>query len=297
MSSFNISQFSFFPLPLILQKPRFIIFYRFATNLQVKGGNTMKIRILYINPIGSTEYDQDLRQFLEKYKNPNTEIIEESLGKGPPHIEYHYYEALVLTDILHRVKRAEKEGYQGVIVGCFYDPGLREAKEISDKLMVTALCEASLHIATALGNKFSILVGRNKWIPKMHENVVNYGFESKLATFKSLNLGVLDFHKDEAFTAHKMITLSKEAVEKDLAEVIILGCGIQFGFYKELQETLGVPVIDPVLAALKFMEFLVELKLRLNWGFSKIGGFESPPQEEIVKFKLEEQYQIKGLWS
>lgn len=257
----------------------------------------MKNRILYINPVGSTEYDKDLLYFLEGEKNANTEITEVSLTKGPPHIEYHYYEALILTDTLHKVRWAENEGYQGAIIGCFYDPGLREAKEISNKLMVTALAESSLHIATTLGNKFSIIVGRNKWIPKMHENVVNYGFESKLASFKSLNLGVLDFHKDEALTTRKMKALAREAVEKDLAEVIILGCGIQFGFYKELQEEIGVPVIDPVLAALKYVEFLVEIKTRLNWGFSKIGGFESPPLEEIRNFKLEEQYQIKGLWS
>lgn len=257
----------------------------------------MNTRILYINPIGSSEYDKEIYTFLEGAKNNDTVVTITSLATGPPHIEYHYYEALVLADTLNKVRLAEKEGYQGAIVGCFYDPGLREAKEISNNLMVTALCEASLHIAVTLGNRFSVIVGRNKWIPKMHENVVNHGFESKLASFKSLDMGVLDFHKDEKFTIHKIKVLSKEAVEKDLAEVIILGCGIQFGFYRELQKEIGVPVIDPVLASLKFIEFLVEIKRRLGWGISKIWGFESPPLDEIRKFKLEEQYHLEGLWS
>ena len=154
----------------------------------------MKNRILYINPIGSPEFDKEIYNFLEDGKRQDTEVTITSLAKGPPHIEYHYYEILVLADTLHKVRLAEKEGYQGAIIGCFYDLGLREAKEIANNLMVTALCEASLHIAVTLGNRFSIIVGRNKWIPKMHENVVNHGFESKLASFKSLDMGVLDFH-------------------------------------------------------------------------------------------------------
>ncbi|UCB46039.1 MAG: hydantoin racemase [Spirochaetota bacterium] len=257
----------------------------------------MKNRILYINPIGSPDFDKEIYNFLENGKRQDTEVTITSLTKGPPHIEYHYYESLVLVDTLHKVRLAEKEGYQGAIIGCFYDPGLREAKEISCNLMVTALCEASLHIAVTLGNMFSIIVGRNKWIPRMHENVKNHGFESKLASFKSLDMGVLDFHKDEDLTIRKMKTLSREAVEKDLAEVLILGCGIQFGFYRELQKEIGVPVIDPVLASLKYIELLVEIKHRLDWGISKAWGFESPSLEEIQRFKLEEQYKIKGLWS
>jgi len=257
----------------------------------------MKNRILWINPIGSSDFDQPIQDFLEKEKDPSTEITVVSLSRGPRHLEYHYYEALILTETLHRIKGAEKEGYQGAVIGCFYDPGLREAREITHKLVVTAPAEASLHIAATLGHKFSIIVGRNKWIPKMQENVVNYGFKEKLASFKSLNLGVYDFQKDPAETTRRLKAAAREAVEKDLAEVVILGCTAQFRFYQELQEDIGVPVIDPILAALKYAEFLIELRMRLNWGHSKTGGFESPPQEEIANWKLEEQYQIKGIWS
>ena len=48
---------------------------------------------------------------------------------------------------------------------------------------------------------------------------------------------------------------------------------------------------------IKYIEFLTEIKHRLDWGISKVWGFESPSLEEIQGFKLEEQYQIKGLWS
>jgi allantoin racemase len=130
----------------------------------------------------------------------------------------------------------------------------------------------------------------------MEENVINYGFRDKLASFKSVNLGVYDFHKDEKLTEKLLKKAAKEAIEKDGAEVIILGCTIQFGFYKELQEYLGVPVIDAVLAPLKYAEFLIELKEKINWTHSKIGGYETPPISEIKDWNLESQYNMNGLW-
>jgi len=257
----------------------------------------MANRILWINPIGASDFDGPIKEFLETGKNRDTEINVVSLTKGPLHLEYHYYEALVLADTLHLVKRAEKEGYNGVVIGCFYDPGLREAREITDKLVVMAPAQASMHIAAILGHKFSIIVGRNKWIPQMQENVVKYGFKDRLASFKSVNLGVYEFQKDLSETTRRLQAAAREAVEKDLAEVIILGCTAQFGFYRELQKYLEVPVIDPILAALKYVEFLMGVKKRFNWGHSKIYGFESPPSDEIKKWKLKEQYKIKEIWN
>jgi len=247
----------------------------------------MANRVLFINPFKGEIFDQPIKAFIEKEKRAETEVEVVSLERGPEHLEYHYYEALTLVDTLRTIKHAEKEGYDAAVIGCFYDPGLREAREITTSMVVTAPAEAAMHIATTLGHQFSIIVGREKWIPKMHENVVNYGFKEKLASFKSVGLGVHDFHRDEAETAKRLKAAAKEAVEHDRAEVVILGCTIQFGFYKELQEYLGVPVIDAILAAFKYAEFLIELKKRFNWGHSKVYGYESPPEEEIKAWNLD----------
>jgi allantoin racemase len=257
----------------------------------------MPNRILWINPIGSDDFDQPIQTFLETGKQTDTEINVVSLQRGPLHLEYHYYEALILADTLHRVKQGENEGYDAAVIGCFYDPGLREAREITDRLVVTAPAEASMHIAATLGHRFSIVVGRKKWIPKMHENVVNYGFEDRLASFRSVDLGVYDFQKDLADTAQRLKEAAQQAVENDMAEVIILGCTAQFGFYKELQEDLGVPVIDAILAPLKHAEFLIELNSRFGWSQSKRYGYEGPPTEEITEWNLGKQYGFEGIWT
>ncbi len=257
----------------------------------------MTRRILYIGPVKG-EAGQDSRELSGEVQD-GTELHVVTLGRGPSHVEYHYYEALVLVDLLHTIKKAERDGFDAAVIGCFYDPGLQEAREITERMVVTAPCEAATQIACSLGHKFSIIVGRRKWIPQMMDTVVRYGLKDRLASFKSVDLGVLEFHQDEAETAQRFKTVGREAVEQDEAEVIILGCTATYGFYKELQEELGVPVIDASIAALKHAEFLIELKDKFDWTHSKVGGYESPPVEEIKEWRLEEQYGFADLrlWS
>ncbi len=254
-------------------------------------------KILWINPIATADYDQALREWIDTAKRPETQVDVVSLDRGPKHLEYHYYEALILADVLHLVKHAEKEGYDAAILGCFYDPGLREAREITDRIVVAAPAEASMLIAAALGHRFSIIVGRKKWIPKMHENVANYGLKERLASFEPVDLGVEDFQKDKEETERRMTEAAQRAVEEKLAEVIILGCGLQYGFYQVLQRKLGVPVIDAVVAALKHAEMGIELRQRFSWGHSKRYEYESPPTDEIVAWGLANQFpEMQGLW-
>ncbi len=241
-------------------------------------------KILFINPVGTSDFDKPMKEYLEKYKRPDTNIDVISFPKGPRHLEYYSYDALVLPDILKTVKDAERKGYDAVIIGCFYDPGLHEAREISN-IIVTAPCESSLYIASLLGDRFSIIVGRKKWIPLMRRNVTNYGLKDRLVSFKSIELGVYDLHKNENETKRRLINVAKEAVGEG-AEVLILGCTVFFGFFKDLQEIVGVPVIDPVLAALKQAEWLVEVKKLVGWTHSKVLSYEPPPEKELREWGL-----------
>lgn len=256
----------------------------------------MSRRILFINPVGTDIFDAPVKEILDAEKLADTVVDVVSLKRGPQHLEYHYYEALVMMDTLNLIKQGEKDGYDAAVIGCFYDPGLREAREITDRMVVTAPAEACMHIATTLGDKFSVIVGRQKWVPAMKENVFKYGFGDRLASFKPVGLGVHDFHRDENETERLLKEAAKEAVEKDKAEVIILGCTIQFGFYKELQEYVGVPVIDAILAPLKYAEFLVEIRQKFGWLHSKRFGYETPPASEIREWGLAEQYDFGDLW-
>jgi Asp/Glu/hydantoin racemase len=182
---------------------------------------------------------------------------------------------------------AEREGFDAAVIGCFYDTRLRLARELTSRMAVAAPCESAVHIASTLGDTFSVVVGRRKWVPEMRDNVVRYGFGDSLSWFKVLELGVHDFQTNPSETHRRMLAAGREAVESDGAEVIVLGCTAEFGFYEQLQQELGVPVIDATVAPFKYAELLGELA-RLGWQTSEVGGYAAPPQWEAEAFGLAE---------
>lgn len=248
-------------------------------------------KLMYISPIGYSFLDDQIKSYILKYVE-NCTVCATSLAKAPYHLEYLYYSALIAPELLNKIKQAEIDGFDAAIIGCFYDPFLYEAREMSDKLVVTAPCEASLSVAVKLGVSFSIIVGRRKMIPYMEENVRKYGFENKLASFRSVELGVLDFQDKKDLAEERILREAERAVKEDGAEVIVLGCTKEFGFFQEVQDKLGVPVIDSMIAACKEAEFLVSCKNMLNWTTSKVGAYETPKDSEIRQWKLDQYFQI-----
>ncbi|MEM1743331.1 MAG: aspartate/glutamate racemase family protein [Nitrososphaerota archaeon] len=241
-------------------------------------------KILYINPVGTDVFDKPMKDYLDRYKDPDTVIDVTSFKVGPHHLEYYSYDAIIIPYILEEVKKAEKNGYDACVIGCFYDPGLKEAREISN-IIVTAPLESSTCIALSLGEKFAIVVGRKKWIPLMMNRVKEYGLEDRLTSFKDIGLGVHDLHKDEKETEKRLYAVIEESL-KEGAEVIILGCTAFFGFFKVVQEKYIVPVIDPIIASVKHAEQLIKLKKLCGWSHSKICAYEPPPTSELLAWNL-----------
>lgn len=96
-----------------------------------------------------------------------------------PHLTFEFYEHIYIRNFMKAAVWAEENGYDAIVSGCFYDPGLREARELV-KIPVVGVCEASLHVASMItAGKFSILVATRKEIPKMTATTRDYGFESK----------------------------------------------------------------------------------------------------------------------
>jgi allantoin racemase len=234
------------------------------------------LRILYINPIGTDVLDKNVLETIKKVKRPDVEARVVHLSKGPVHMEYHYYEHLNLSETLEWVKRAEKEGYDAAVIGCFYDPGFREAKELVS-IPVVPVAMATMHVAATLGHKFSIIVGRRKWIPRMESNVVMYGLERKLASFRVIDFTVPRMAEEPEKLKKAILAEAKKAIEEDGAEVIVLGCTGESGFMKELINKLRVPVLDPVVTSWKYAEMMADLYRKVGLTHSRLYGFEPPP--------------------
>ena len=246
------------------------------------------IKIMYLNPVADDPaVDQIFADMARDHKLPGTEVHVTALPRaqyGFSHIEFRTYEALVTRGIMRAVRTASREGFDALAIGCFYDTAWHDAREISGEMIITAPCNASCEIAASLSNRFGIIVGRRKWVSQMRRNVVEYGHEERLAGFYDVGLGVDDFQKDHAETNRRLLGAGRKAVEEGGAESLILGCTMEIGFYREIERELGVPVIDPSIAALKRAEYAAILKRQCGWVPSRQGSCEAPTEEEMTRF-------------
>ena len=112
------------------------------------------MRIFWVDPIGADRFSSDVANILRRVRREGTEVDVMYLGPDrPKHLEYHAYEAMVIGDIV-RLTYAASAQYDAIVIGCFYDVGLREAREVSRQAVVTAPCQSAVSIAAQLGNTF-----------------------------------------------------------------------------------------------------------------------------------------------
>jgi allantoin racemase len=254
------------------------------------------IKIMFLNPVGFDAYDDLFAGMIKEHKQSNTEVHVTSLNPRVglmDNLEYRTYNTLISSDLIKATKQAANEGFDALIIGCFYDPNLLDAREISGDMVVVGPCQSSIEIALKLSNKFSVIIGQKKWEHEMHTTIKEYGYSEHLASFRSADMSVCEFQKDHDITANRLFQSAEKAVKEDYAESIILGCTCELGFYEKIQEKLGVPVIDPSLAALKQAEQAAMLSKNYGWKPSRKWSCAAPPAEDLKRFGLfEETYQF-----
>ena len=219
------------------------------------------MRIKVIVPVSTNLWNKMIKEAYEKYKDSDTEIDVVNLKKGPESIEQLYDEAWAALPTLLEAEKAEKEGYDAVIDYCFGDPALDAIKEALN-IPVVGINEPSIHLASILGRKFSVIgVGGCGAETLFGDKIAIYGLSHKLASARITDIKVLDIKKDFDKLVKALLEEGKKAIAEDGAEVLVTGCGSLLNIAEILQKKLKVPVVDSGLAALKIAEDLVKLKL------------------------------------
>ncbi len=216
------------------------------------------MKILVINPVGHSKWDESDKEFLSSYAHPKTRIDVKSLPRGPKSVESIKDYVEVIPLVIDQALKLHKE-YNALIVNCFLDPAVDYLKLLLRKPVIGP-CEASLLLAKVIGRRFAIITVGKGDVIKLIERRINFlGFKDFVVKIDGIPLGVLDIDVDKGRTLREILRVGNEVIKTYQADVIILGCTGLAGFSFKAQEELGVPVIDPALAALKVAEAVLTL--------------------------------------
>lgn len=226
------------------------------------------MKILYVVPgtmsrttLGSAELKRR-QKILQDRAGSGVKVDISDIPTGPSSIESAYEEYLAIPETVARIVQAEKQGYDGVILGCFGDPGLDAIREMAS-IPTVGPGETSLLTACILGHRFSIVTVLDTVIPSLEKLVRMVGVEQKLASIRPTGIAVLELAQNPETSHAKMVDESLKARDHDRTDVIILGC-MSMAFLmvsEDMQEALGIPVINPAILSLKILEGLIQARL------------------------------------
>jgi allantoin racemase len=234
------------------------------------------MRILMILPVTNLS-DREIertKQHLAVIGSKDTLLDVVKLNKGPESIEFVRDEFSAAPELLERIMKAEKQGYDAIIDCCFSDPAIHAARECV-RIPVVGLMEASIMLASVLGNKFSIITNPLEGIPSVERQARALAKSGTLVSVLAVDIPVLELFEDEQRTKKEFVIEAKRAIDHDHADVIIPGCAHFSKWATQFSRELGVPVVDPEGAALNIAEALVRLKL-----VHSLKSYPQPPSKE-----------------
>ncbi len=167
--------------------------------------------------------DPKKKSFVLSFVPRGSEIGNFTPRYGTHSVESYVDEAYNAPFILEQVMRANKEGYDVIVIDCACDPILDAAREIS-KIPVVAPRNAALHLALTLGTKFGIVTVQGDSLKRcMESGVRREGLEAFCAGVRFLKMPVLDIAKHPLEAQKELLSMCKKLIEEDGANVIVLG--------------------------------------------------------------------------
>lgn len=172
----------------------------------------------------------------------------EPIDIGPAH----YYEnavglAMCVPGIL--LKLIERQGdFDAVLLGCWGDPGIRAARTVS-RIPVIGAAEASVTLSVLVAQRFGVVTIMGSDIPEIEAYLTGLGARERCVGINAVELPFYSLVDDPPETLRRVAEGSRELIAAG-ADAILLGC-MSFGFYPfadQLEEQIGIPVVDPLRA-------------------------------------------------
>jgi len=202
--------------------------------------------ILVINPNSNDAVTLGMAEALEPFNidgGPEIECC--TLSEGPYGIESQAdIEAVTLP--LRKMVR-ERNDADAFVIACYSDPGLQVCREATNK-PVLGIQECGVLTAMSQGDRFGVIALSDASIRRHLRYLRQLGVSGCLAGERAAELSVEDSVGGEG-TFARLLDTAIALRDLDGADSVILGCAGMAAHRSNLEEAVGLPVIDPVQAA------------------------------------------------
>ncbi|NMC13037.1 MAG: hydantoin racemase [Chloroflexi bacterium] len=235
-----------------------------------------------------------LREYFPKIASPGNDVTMRHAAVSGNYIRSLYTELLNNRSVVETAIQGEKDGFDGVVIGCWADP-LWEAREAVN-IPVVGIGEASMLLACSLGYKFAIITVAPGVVPTIELDLHMYGMQDRaiyrpvryLNPASDVELLLESIDDPQRRLIPNFERVARECIN-DGAEVIIVGCGyygpiLSMHGYNEIPGT-GVPVLDCSAAGLKMAEALIDLRRSIGLRKSTALFYKNPPAEVIERIR------------
>jgi Asp/Glu/hydantoin racemase len=213
-------------------------------------------------------------------------------------IKYRYVAAVHELQVCDAALVAEREGFDALALGCFFDPGLRAARSLVD-IPVVGLGETCALVACSLARKFGLVTLCEDQSADYTELMLGYGLERRFAGALALDPPIDEFalEADEktARAIEEHFDLACAAVVARGAEIVIPADGVLNEFLvrrRRLSARGGVPVMDSLGTLFQHAAFLVRLARTTGTGVSRHQFYAKPSQalvEHVRRFSSQRE--------
>ncbi len=242
-------------------------------------------------PVSEFKYFYQLNQDnLELIKRPDTSFVIRDVPTGLPNaMQFIGPRQVHEKEILKSMLRADKEGYDAIVAACFTDDAVMAAGNLMD-IPVIGASSAAMAMAKMMGHTYAIVTTNPRFLPTIDQRMKELGmkpFAINLRPIRYLagSASFWDYLKKADYKPiiEDFLKIARGCIE-DGAEVIVAGCGalgpaLSVNHIKEID---GVPVIDPVRAALKIAEMMVDFNKSGMPAMSSAGFFLKADEANIA---------------
>lgn len=221
------------------------------------------MKILIINPdYGMTQEEMALRcRILEEYTAPDTQLAMVCPQNSGVELNSALDVVLAAPEIVQLAADGQNAGFDAVVLYCFSDPVIDACREAL-RIPVIGGAQASCLAALNVCRSFGVILADEARLPEKKLFLRTLGVSSeRIGQIAAVNLNGISPWVDRETTFKKLLACGQKMMRETHTEAIVLGCLSFLGLAEPLSRVLGIPVIDPAVAAVTTAESIVRQRL------------------------------------